>query len=87
MVYYTPLFAAHTHFIPDFVAHQISKTNQGYINSKIPVRVKLHCIEEASIEETSDGFTYYRFFGWKLENVTQLRNSADAVTLFGGVFK
>ena len=34
----------------------VSEINQGYINSEIPVRVKLHCIEAANVNEVRDGY-------------------------------
>ena len=33
----------------------MSEINQGYINSKIPIRAKLHCIEAANVNEVKDG--------------------------------
>ena len=81
MVYYTQEFADMTSHIQDFINHQISKTNQGYINSKIPVRVHAHCSEKASVKETKDGRMFEAFVGMK-EN-DELRNTADAATLLG----
>ena len=81
MVYYTQEFADMTSNIQDFIDHQISKTNQGYINSKIPVRVHAHCSEKATIKETTNGGMFEAFVGMK-EN-DELRNTADAATLLG----
>ena len=33
---------------------EMAKLNQGYINSKIPVRAKLHCLQELQMNETMD---------------------------------
>ena len=83
MVYYTEEFADMTPNIQDFINHQISKTNQGYINSKIPVRIHLHCAEKATVKETDNGNMMETFFGMK-EN-DKLKNSADAATLLGSL--
>ena len=39
MVYYTPEFAAATDNIEEFIDKMIVETNQGYINSKLPITV------------------------------------------------
>ena len=52
MIYYTEQFAAITADIPGFVEDVIDETNQGYINSDIPLRIRLHCIEKANIIES-----------------------------------
>ena len=49
--YYTPQFAKVTDDIPLTVAGIVADTNQAYINSEIPIRVRAHCIEEADIGE------------------------------------
>ena len=51
MVYYTPDFAEHTPDVDDFIDKVIKETNRGYINSKIPLRVKLFCKELATIND------------------------------------
>ena len=33
----------------------IADTNEGFDNSEIPVKLSVHCIEPASVSETSDG--------------------------------
>merc|ERR1712112_273569 len=42
MFYYTPEFASITDDIPLLVSLMIAETNQGYINSEIPLRVRAH---------------------------------------------
>lgn len=64
----------------------IAETNLGYINSKIPVRVKALCIEEANIDQSSasdtlETFTNMKGIPWKSETIAALRNTADAAVL------
>ena len=78
MVYYIPKVSAGTGSIQDFVNHQIAKLNQGYINSKIPVRAKLHCLQELVMNETLDAKWHEEIDKIKLPS-----NGADGVTVFG----
>merc|ERR1719228_867576 len=50
-VYYTPQFKAATADIDGWLDQVIEETNQGYINSKVPLRVKLFCHEEAPVND------------------------------------
>merc|ERR1719481_36439 len=82
MFYYTKEFAKVTPDIPLYVEQVVAETNQGYINSNIPLRVKAHCIEEADLHDQQSGgdmlgkFKYYKG-GYKGD----LLNSADAAAL------
>ena len=78
MVYYVPQVAAGTGSIEDFVDHQMAKLNQGYINSKIPVRAKLHCLQELEMNETLDGIWHEQ-----VEELNLPSNTADGVAVFG----
>ena len=54
MLYFTPAFED---IIPDveaFVAVVLAETNEGYINSEIPIRVKPFCLEKLEMEEIKD---------------------------------
>merc|ERR1712083_629827 len=57
----------------------IATANQGYINSKIPLRVVLHCMEETTVPEAQlkdlDNFAKYK------GGDNSLRGSADAAAL------
>ena len=65
--------------IKTMVDQVIATTNQGYINSKIPLRVTLHCLEETTKPEAQmadlDIFRRYKGGG------NGLRGSADAAAL------
>merc|ERR1719411_362466 len=50
-IYYTPQFEAATADIDGFLDQVMQETNQGYINSKVPLRVKLFCHEEAPVND------------------------------------
>ena len=58
----------------------IAETNQGYINSKIPIRVKAHCMEQISIVQGGAEDTLNRFTNFRGTNIA-LRNTADAAVL------
>ena len=45
-VYYTAEVKKKVPNLPTMVDSVIGKTNQGYINSKIPIRIRLHCLEQ-----------------------------------------
>jgi hypothetical protein len=44
-VYYTAEYAKITNNVKEAVENIIAKTNQGYINNKIKLQLKLHCLE------------------------------------------
>jgi len=80
MFYYTPEFEAITDDIPLFVRQVIAETNQGYINSNVPLRVKSHCIAAATLRDNHDSSAMIdQFTNYK--PISQLLNSADAAAL------
>jgi len=80
MFYYTPEFASITDDIPLFVSLMIAETNQGYINSEIPLRVRSHCISSATLHDHPHHVTMFDQFS-QYKPIDELRNSADAATL------
>ena len=83
MIYYTPEFEAITSDIPGFVDQVLAETNQGYVNSNIPMTIKLHCIERATISDTaSSSALMSSFMKMKKMSAAALRHSADATVLF-----
>ena len=78
MFYYTPEFEAVTADIEGFVDQIIDITNEGFINSEIPVRVKAFCIEKASLTDSTG--TLGAFAEMKGSRIATL-NTADAATL------
>merc|ERR1712180_62232 len=82
MFYYTKEFAKVTDDIPLYVEQVVAETNQGYINSNIPLRVKAHCIEEADLHDVPYGSDMLSKFGcYKGGYKGDLLNSADAAAL------
>ena len=79
-VYYTPEVKKGVKNLAKMVENMIGKTNQGYINSKIPIRVKLHCLEQTEKSE-SEGMTTLRAFATSKGTGSKLRGSADAAAL------
>ena len=110
MFYYTPEFASITDDIPLLVSlvrtlsnknmthmnfQMIAETNQGYINSEIPLRARAHCISSATLHDHPHRVTMldqFRFLIVVIESFSQiyfsqykpieeLRKSADAAVL------
>ena len=81
MIYYTPQFAAITPDIPGFVDQVLAETNQGYINSKVPMSIKLHCIEKATVNDVSTSLATVNNFVAMKGSTKALRHSADATVL------
>merc|ERR1712243_427419 len=80
MFYYTPEFEAVTDDIPLFVSQVIAETNQGYINSGIPIRIRSHCIAAATLHDHPHYITMINQFS-QYKPIDELRNSADAAAL------
>merc|ERR1712200_33861 len=54
-VYYTPKVAEMTYDMDTFIQNRFDETNEGYFNSNIPLKIKLHCLElRNDIEERDD---------------------------------
>merc|ERR1712223_2310966 len=90
MLYYTPEARAAVETSGDdfkmFVNEMIDTTNQGYINSKIPIRAHLHCLEETPEPEayfTGNHATKHMLdvFRDYMGGGNNLRRSADIATL------
>ena len=59
----------------------LAVVNQGYINSHVPLRVELHCIEAANLQDIANsGEMLDRFIMYK-GTVEKLRQTADAAML------
>ena len=82
-VYYTPEVEAAKQNMEQFTKSIIHYTNMGYKNSNVPIRVKLHCIELANIEEKFevDGVRLLDWFAKLKHTAEALRGSADAAAL------
>jgi len=81
MFWYTKKFADVTPDIPLFISQVIAETNQGYINSKVPVRVKAHCTKQVDFEEVKNGYMMLDIFGAS-RPTKDLLNTADVAHLF-----
>jgi len=79
--YYTKEFAAATDDIQLYMDQVIAETNQGYINSKIPIRVKIFCIEATTLNDESDSAKLFSKFVSYKGTTEALRGSADAAAL------
>ena len=81
MFYYTPEFAAATPNIEDFIDQVIAETNQGYVNSEIPVTVTKFCHEEATVHDTNSSSDLLDNFMNMKGSYEELRNTADTAAL------
>jgi len=79
--YYTREFAEVTDDIELYMDQVTAETNQGYINSLIPVRIKIHCIEAADMNDMADGRQQIYAFRDLKGNSEALRGGADAAAL------
>ena len=59
----------------------VDTINQGYINSKLPVRVELHCIELADLHDNPVGGAMLNQFGKLKGSTEKLRQTADVALL------
>ena len=80
-VYYTKEFKAATADPKTFIEQVITETNQGYINSEVPIRAKLHCAVESDISDGLDASTTLEQFKRSQYNLNRVRKSADATIL------
>ena len=62
MIYFTPTFENETDNIGQFVDELEKVTNQGYSNSEIRLKMKVHCVEKASIDDERDKRVMLRRF-------------------------
>ena len=51
MVYFTPEFEEIVPDVEGYIAVVMAETNEGYINSEIPIRIELFCTEKMEIPE------------------------------------
>lgn len=84
--YYTREFAASTDDIQLYMEQVTAETNQGYINSLIPVRMKIHCIEAAALNDIADGGEMLSTFRTYKGSVEALHGGADASALIVNSF-
>jgi len=87
MIYYTLQFASVTADVEGFVNQVIAETNQGYINSGIPVRIIRFCHELAIINDTSNTLEFLNMFNTMKGKVERLLNSADSAHLLANRFQ
>jgi hypothetical protein len=64
------------------VSQVLAETNQGYMNSLVPLTVKLHCIQEATMDDiAASATTTLSTFATMKETEKKLRHTADAAVL------
>ena len=93
MVYYTSQFEKQEKDVLGFVNQLLAMTNAGYKNSRVPLRITLHCIEEATIDEADQSSTLANFMTMKTggslvptNSAAALRQSADTAILLVDAF-
>ena len=81
-IYYTPQFSKSTPDLKGYFKQVIDKTNQGYINSKVPVRVKLFCYQMTTFHEKNNLKAQIYEFAVMEKTTADLLGTADAAVLF-----
>ena len=85
-VYYNQMFKQTTADPHLFIDQVIAETNEGYKNSNIPVRVRLHCVQESDIQDGQDSSAVLQQFSQSQTNFNAVRKSADAAILLVNSF-
>lgn len=86
-VYYTTAFKNAEPDVKGFIDRAIAETNQGLANSKVNVRLRLHCFEEAvGLAENTNGNTMLTNFRNFKGTVPNLLRSADHAMLLVNSF-
>ena len=80
-VYYTTQFLQSTKDPAAFVEQLVAETNEGYINSGVPLRARLHCILESAVPDGLPPAVTLRMFTTSRASLNKLRLSADAAIL------
>ena len=80
-VYYTKGFKESTADPETFINQVVAETNDGYKNSGIPLRVKLHCVLMSDIPDGLPSFVALRLFTIRQASLNLVRRSADAAVL------
>ena len=85
-IYYTKEFAAVTPDIQGWMDAVIAETNQGYINSNVPLRVKKHCTEQADLPDGTDASILLDSLSSFKPTQIETLNSADVGVLIVNSF-
>ena len=80
-VHYTREFKEVTADPLTFIDQVIAETNQGYVNSGVPIRVKLHCAVESDIADGEPAEVTLQKFKQSQSSLKQVRRSADSSIL------
>ena len=84
MFYFTPDFAKITADIAGYVDQVLAETNQGYVNSEVPLRVSKYCIEPAGISDGSDTISMLNTFTVMKEQLDKCRERVKIKVTGGG---
>ena len=79
--YYTPSALSFINDIDGFVDLLISSANQGFINSRVPITIRKHCVELSTIDDIHDSNEMLTKFKEMKSSIDELKGSADATTL------
>ena len=87
MVYFTPTFESETDDIGEFLEDLVTITNEGYKNSEVRLKMKVHCVEKAEIDDIRDKQIMLEKFKRMKGDTRSLLNSADVAVLLVGSSK
>ena len=80
-VYYTREFASQTNNINEFVDKMLALTNQGFLNSKVPITMVKNCVEAADVNDIFEMRKQIAEFRTLKKSLEDLRDTADTATL------
>ena len=80
-VYYTKQFLKSTPDPAAFIDQLLAETNQGYVNSRVPLRVRLHCAILSSVPDGLPPVITLKLFTTSQGDLDRVRRSADAAIL------
>ena len=86
-IYYTKEVAEAHRNLKDVFKELIHETNQGYINSKVPLRIKLHCSKQVDIADGQSSYKSLKDLRRLNPSNKEILNSADVAVLIVNSFK
>ena len=80
-IYFTSKFYQSTKDVPGFIDNMITATNSAYESSQVPMRIKVHCIQEVGIPDGLTAAWALKYLQRLKPTTNEIRNSADVAVL------
>ena len=85
-IYYTKEFRQQTPDLEGFVEAMLDETNEAYEQSQVPLRIKLHCMNEVDIPDYISTRWGLKYLERMAPTADEVRNSADVAVLLAAYF-